>query len=57
MYNHEVLFVILCSTAAMDAVDGLKAFHIAGVDMMCPDYCGNTALHVVSIPSLDNLLL
>ena len=41
----------------MDAVDGLKAFHIAGVDMMCPDYCGNTALHVVSLLILTHWAL
>ncbi|XP_071510581.1 L-asparaginase-like [Diadema antillarum] len=49
---HESLHdlgVLLCSAAAMDATDGLKAFTLAGVDMSCTDYSGNTALHVAAM--------
>lgn len=43
------LAVLLCSAAATNDVTGLQAYHMAGVDMMCTDYSGNTALHVAAI--------
>lgn len=49
---HESPFelgVLLCSSAAMDDVAGLRAYNIAAVDMTCVDYGGNTALHVAAI--------
>ncbi|XP_054758960.2 L-asparaginase-like [Lytechinus pictus] len=49
---HESPFdlgVLLCSSAATNDVLGLQAYNMAGVDMMCTDYSGNTALHVGAI--------
>ena len=39
----------MCSLAADDKVDRLKAWHLAGVDFNVGDYDRRTALHVVSV--------
>ena len=40
----------MCSLAADDKVDRLRAWHLAGVDFNVGDYDRRTALHVVSVP-------
>ena len=39
----------MCSLAADDKVDRLRAWHLAGVDFNVGDYDRRTALHVVSV--------
>ena len=39
----------ICSLAADDKVDRLRAWHLAGVDFNVGDYDRRTALHVVSL--------
>ena len=38
----------MCSLAADDKVDVLRAWHLAGVDFSAGDYDRRTVLHVVS---------
>ena len=38
----------MCSLAADDKVEELRAWHLAGVDFSAGDYDRRTALHVVS---------
>ena len=43
----------MCSLAADDKVDVLRAWHLAGVDFSAGDYDRRTALHVVSVSTRD----
>ncbi|XP_070578623.1 L-asparaginase-like isoform X2 [Ptychodera flava] len=45
MTQHQV-GMRLCDAASLDDVDALKAWHMAGADVNCPDYNERTALHL-----------
>ncbi|XP_062824605.1 60 kDa lysophospholipase isoform X2 [Anolis carolinensis] len=56
--NEELEYVgtKLCLLAAKGDVDGLMAWHLAGVDMECMDYAGRTPFQVATMTNNNQIL-